>query len=72
MAHVPPTVQSLTATGRAYLLAWERLEDGTWAAQIAWIEVDGETWRGRTARVTPEDITQLDDQDYTQVPRRTP
>ncbi|GLW65551.1 hypothetical protein Arub01_37950 [Actinomadura rubrobrunea] len=70
MAHVPPLVHSATAAGPAYLLAWERLPDGAWGARIAWIEMEGESWRGRTAHVTADDIAKLDGQDYSAVPRR--
>jgi hypothetical protein len=70
MPHVPPMVHSRTANGSAYLLAWEKSPDGEWEADIAWIEVEGESRQGRTARVAAEDITRIEGQDYSAVPRR--
>lgn len=70
MPHVPPMVHSETAKGPAYLLAWERSPEGSWDASIAWIEMEGESWQGRTAKVTAQDITQIEGQDYSRVARR--
>ncbi|MFC9976978.1 hypothetical protein ACFVH6_39365 [Spirillospora sp. NPDC127200] len=66
-------IESATAKGPAYLLAWEKLPDGAWGARIAWIEID-ETAPDRTIHVTDHvaagDITKLDGQEYSGVPRR--
>ncbi|ACY96555.1 MULTISPECIES: hypothetical protein [Thermomonospora] len=70
MPHVPPIVHSRTANGPAYLLAWIRSPEGAWEADIAWLEVEGESRQGRTAHVPAEDITKIDGQDYSRVPRR--
>jgi hypothetical protein len=63
-------VHSRTANGPVYLLAWERSPDGVWEADIAWIEIQDDDRQGRTARVAAEDITKIDGQDYSGVPRR--
>ncbi|GAA1551030.1 hypothetical protein GCM10009678_37420 [Actinomadura kijaniata] len=70
MSHVPPMVQSSTVDGPAYLLAWERLPEGSWGARIAWMEIDDDSWTARVTRVAADAITKLDGQDYSQVPRR--
>ncbi|WP_103938379.1 hypothetical protein [Thermomonospora echinospora] len=64
-------VHSTTANGPVYLLAWERSPDGAWEADIAWIEVHEEGRQGRTARVAADDITKIEGQDYSDVPRRS-
>lgn len=67
---VPPVVQSATAGGPAYLLAWERLPDGSWGGHVAWVVLDGPAWKVRSARVTADDLTRLAGQDYSGVERR--
>jgi hypothetical protein len=71
MAHVAPVVEALVPGGVAYLLAWERTSDAEWAAHIAWVELDGEAWKVRSARVAADEVRPIKNQDYTQVPRRT-
>ncbi|MQY08746.1 hypothetical protein [Actinomadura macrotermitis] len=66
-------IGSAAAGGPAYLLAWERLPGGAWGARIAWIEVGDDAGDGRVTQVvtqvSAEDITRLDGQDYSGVPR---
>jgi hypothetical protein len=69
MATVPPFVMSRTAGGPAYLLEWQELPDGTWGAEIAWLEWDGTKWAGRRGNVLAADIRQVDGQNYGAVPR---
>ena len=67
---IPPVVLCRTAGGVAYLLGWQQLPDGTWGAEVAWMEWDGLGWRGRRERVTADDIDRIEGQDYSGVPRR--
>ncbi|MFC6883595.1 MULTISPECIES: hypothetical protein [Actinomadura] len=72
MPAVPPIVESATAGGPAYLIAWERLPDRSWGAHIAWVVLEGEAWKVKSARVLAEDVRQVEGQRYRTVPRRTP
>ncbi|WP_141576093.1 hypothetical protein [Actinomadura sp. WMMA1423] len=72
MPRVPPIVGSATADGPAYLLAWEHLPDGTWGAHIAWVVLEGEAWKVKSARVAADDLERMKGQDYERVPRRQP
>ena len=70
---VPPVVRARTAGGLAYLLAWVRTDAGlrariTWAAQ--WRD-SPETWRWEVAEVPADDVTEVDGQIYSGVPRET-
>lgn len=69
MAFLAPVVFSRTAGGAAYLLEWQQLPEGSWAAEIAWMEWSGLMWRGRRRRVMAEDLTPIEGQDYSRVPR---
>ena len=70
MARVAPVVEALVPGGVAYLLAWERTAEGEWVAHIAWVELEGEAWKVRSARVPADEVRPIKDQDYGQVPRR--
>lgn len=70
MAYVPPIVGSATAGGPAYLIAWEHLPNGSWGGHIAWVELEDEAWKVRSARVTADDLEPLEGQRYGRVPRR--
>lgn len=71
MPRPAPVVASRTAQGPAFLVAWERLPDGSWGAHVAWVEVEGERWRGRPAHVGQDDLTKIVGQGYSAVPRRS-
>lgn len=70
MSTVPPLVGSYTAGGPAYLIAWERMPDGTWGAHIAWVVLEGEAWMTKSARVGADDVERIEGQRYESVPRR--
>lgn len=58
------------ACGVAYLLEWVQFPEGGWGAEIAWIGWNGLAWEGRRRKVTAEDLTRIEGQDYNRVPRR--
>jgi hypothetical protein len=74
MPIVPPMVTSrlADAEGPAYLLAWVRIPDGTWGAQIAWVSIESSdgAWVVRSQTVMADVITRMDGQDYSRVPTR--
>ncbi|MFD0690000.1 hypothetical protein [Actinomadura fibrosa] len=72
MTSVPPIVRSTVAGGTAYLIAWERSDDGAWGAHIAWVVLEGEAWKVRSAHVAADDLQQVEGQQYQAVPRRSP
>jgi hypothetical protein len=66
---IPPIVLSRQVGGAAYLLEWQQLDEGSWGAEIAWLEWDGKQWRGRRAHVMADDLTTVEGQVYRGVPR---
>ncbi|TYK47168.1 hypothetical protein [Actinomadura decatromicini] len=67
---VPPVVTYRPTGGPAYLVAWEKHPDRTWWARLLWIEIAGDGYTGRHARVTADDVAPIPGQDYRAVPRR--
>lgn len=56
MPAVSPIVGSATASRPAYLIVWERLMDRSWGAHVAWVVLEGEAWKVKSARVTADDL----------------
>lgn len=68
---VPPVVRARTAGGLAYLLAWVHTSGGlrariTWVAQ--WRD-SPETWRWEVAEIPAGEVSEVDGQIYSGVPR---
>ncbi|TDB88331.1 hypothetical protein E1264_11640 [Actinomadura sp. KC216] len=70
MAVLAPVVFSRAAGGAVYLLEWVQFPEGGWGAEIAFMAWNGLKWEGRRRRVTADDLTRIEGQDYTRVPRR--
>ncbi|MBC6456368.1 hypothetical protein [Actinomadura sp. HBU206391] len=67
MPRVPPLVRSARAGGIAYLLRWEWEGPHRWAADIAWVEWNGQDWTPCRTHVPASDITPLPGQKYKSV-----
>lgn len=70
MPVLAPVVFSATAGGAVFLLEWVQFAEGGWGAEVAWMEWNGLAWQGRRKRVTADDLTRIEGQDYSRVPRR--
>ncbi|TDD93319.1 hypothetical protein [Actinomadura rubrisoli] len=70
MPAIAPVVFSATAGGAVYLLEWQQLAEGSWGALVAYMEWNGLKWQGRRRQVMAENITPIEGQDYSRVPRK--
>lgn len=70
MPVIAPVVFSATAGGAVFLLEWQQLPEGSWGAEVAWMEWNGLAWQGKRRQVMADDLTRIEGQDYSRVPRR--